>query len=276
LPGQAFTAAKHSYAKMYPTGDKLIAVKRGWPLKDHSFTSKATFEQIYIHLLISDYLNKSLLANLNAYNMLFAHLYKMISKIKLDYIYDLFDYNRNYAQQEQIPLYRNLQYLFLAIIHRMHVLSMIRSLKGNHIAEYRDPEKILKECEPALPADLIHDLRDVLYNHNPVKFQGETTVAQRKESHAYGNHASVENNMHKVVKTMNKEERNKFVMALPCWIERFLLHVHFTPQGLVMKLDKKDRQVFDGAHHINLTSPYVNNFTNKEDECKLLYGSAFA
>jgi hypothetical protein len=176
-PGQAFTGAETSYAKMYPTGGKLAAVKRGRPSKNHSFTSEATFDQVYIHLVISDYLDNSSLANLNACNMLFAHLCKMMSKLKLDYIYDLFDYDRNYAKQEQIPLYRNLQYLFLAIIHRMHVPSMIRSLKGNQTAEYRNPEQILQACEPALSGDLMHDLRDVLYNYNPAKFNGETTAA---------------------------------------------------------------------------------------------------
>ena len=71
----------------------------------------------------------------------------MIKSIKLDYIYNLFEYDLNYVSQVTIPL---LQYLLLVIIHKLHILSMIRLLRGNYTAVFRDPEKILDTCKPAL------------------------------------------------------------------------------------------------------------------------------
>ena len=96
---------------------------------------------------------------------------------------------------------------------------MIRSLKGNHTAAFRDPEAILKKCEPALPLDLLLRLKSVLYNENPAKFNGHTTVAERAEYRNYGNHATITKNKPLVEKAMNKEEQNKWVMVLPSWLE---------------------------------------------------------
>ena len=215
-PGKIFVATESKYAETNPVKGELIVQQRGRPSKHHSFTSEATFDQIYFHLIISDYLDTTSLQTLNKCHVLFAHLCKMLRKIKLDYVYDLFADDKDYATQTFIPLKRRLQYLFLAMLHRMHLPSMIRSLKGNHTAMYRDPKAILDECRPALPPDLLQELSNVLHNLNPARFQGETTAAQREASRAYGNHTSISNNIEKAEQTMNKEERNKFVMALPC------------------------------------------------------------
>ena len=133
----------------------------------------------------------------------------MLSKINLTYIYDLFDYDINYSKQTVIPPKRKLQYLFLALMHRLHIPSMIRSLKGNQTAAFRDPETILKKCEPALPPDLLMSLKSVLYNENPAKFNGHTTAVERAEYRNYGNHTTITKNKSLVNKAMNKEEQNK-------------------------------------------------------------------
>ena len=127
------------------------------------------------------------------------------------------------------------------------MLAVIRSLKGNHSALYRDPKEILSKCAQALDNDLLQQLRRVLHNNNPSRFIGHVTAEQRAENRAYGNHSSISKNMRKVEKTMNKEERNKFVGVFPCWLERFLPNMYLTPQGLLIKPRKKDRLVFDAA-----------------------------
>ena len=74
---------------------------------------------------------------------------------------------------------------------------------------------------------------------------------------------------------MNKEERNKFLGVFPSWLERFIPHVHLTPQGLIVKPRKKDRLVFDAAHLVSPSSICINDFTNVEDEIELQYGKTF-
>ena len=95
------------------------------------------------------------------------------------------------------------------------------------------------------------------------------TAEQRNKSRAYGNYSSITKNMQKVKKTMNKEERNKFVGMFPSQLERFILHMHLIAQGLLMKPRKKDRLVFDAAHLVSPSSVCINNYTNIEDEIKL-------
>jgi len=147
--------------------------------------------------------------------------------------------------------------------------AVIRSLKWNYNALHRNPDEILAKCEKALDKDLLKQLERVLNNNNPSKFKGHTTAEQRNENRAYGNHSSIAKNIEKVNKTMNKEERNKFLAVFPVWLERFIPHMHLTPQGLLTKLRKKDRLVFDAAHLVSPFSICINDFTNVEDEIEL-------
>ena len=96
--GKVFAVSEQSYAKINPVGGKLITVKCGWLSNNHFFVNEATFEQMCIYLVIFDYLDKLSLNNLSTCNILFVHLCKMMRKMKLEHIYDLFKYNHNYAQ----------------------------------------------------------------------------------------------------------------------------------------------------------------------------------
>ena len=115
-------------------------------------------------------------------------------------------------------------------MHMMHVSSIMLSLTGNYTASYRDPDKILQECKDALPPDLLVQLKRVLNHHNLTKFVGHGTTEQLRQAHAYGNHASVANNVQKVESTLSKEELNECVAVFPCWLERFFPYLYLTPQ----------------------------------------------
>ena len=97
----------------------------------------------------------------------------------------------------------------------MHIPNIVRSLKGNHTATFRDSESILKKCKPTLPLKLLERLRTILYNENPAKFYGYTTAAERAEYRNYDNHSTIIKNKSLVAQVINKEERNKYVMVLP-------------------------------------------------------------
>ena len=161
----------------------------------HSFYSDVTFEQVYLHLILSSYLDDIDLKNLNIYYILFVYLCKMTKKIQLDYIYNLFDYNLNYKNQETIPKKCQLQYLFLALIHRLDIPNMIRLLGGNQTAAYRDSEAILAKCKLVLPPKLLDRLQNILCNMNPIKFYKYTLVEDRAEYCKYGNYSLVDRNL---------------------------------------------------------------------------------
>jgi hypothetical protein len=92
---------------------------------------------------------------------------------------------------------------------------MIRSLKINQTVVFRDLDKILKIYKLALSPTLLERLSIVLHNLNPIKFNGYVTTEERREAREYGNYNSIKKNLEKVEKTINKEERNNFLVVLP-------------------------------------------------------------
>ena len=108
--------------------------------------------------------------------MFYEHLHKMINSINLNLVYNLFEYDLNYAKQEEIPFKRSMQYLLLVLICKLHVWNLIRSLKGKHTAMYRNLEKILKNFRACLDDELHKYLERVLNNKHPMKFIGHMTA----------------------------------------------------------------------------------------------------
>ena len=104
---------------------------------------------------------------------------------------------------------RRLQFLFLVVIHRLRVPSIIMSLPGDYADTYRDPNKMIEACSAALTSDLLAQLKRVLDHNSPSKFTGHVTAEQRQEVRVCGNHASVAKRLPKVETTLNKEERHK-------------------------------------------------------------------
>jgi len=60
------------------------------------------------------------------------------------------------------------------------------------------------------------------------------------------------------METMNKEERNNYVVHVPHWIWRFVPHCFITPQHILMKPGKKDHQIFDASRRYQWDSVPVN------------------
>jgi ABC-type phosphate/phosphonate transport system substrate-binding protein len=56
-----------------------------------------------------------------------------------------------------------------------------------------------------------------------------------------GNHPSIRAKIDQVMTTMNKEERNNYVIHVPHWLWRFVPHCFITPQHILEKQGKKDR-----------------------------------
>ena len=61
--------------------------------------------------------------------------------------------------------------------------------------------------------------------------------------------------------TMNKEERNNYVLHVPHWIWHFVPHCFVMPQHILIKPGKKDRQIFDASRKYDWDSVPVNQMT---------------
>ena len=74
---------------------------------------------------------------------------------------------------------------------------------------------------------------------------------------------------------MSKEDRNQYLITLPSWLARFIRHLHITPQGLLIKKDKKDRLIWGGSFIPHLATTCINMMLNHDTEPEIVYGSSF-
>ena len=236
-------------------------------------TDDAVFEHMNLYFIISYFLSPLEIEHLKACNILFHRFHTILHHTQPEIVYKLFQCDKDYASQQSIPKERRLQFIFLSLVYRMCMPSMMWSLTGNYTASCRDLEQILWAFSDALQPERLRQLSRVLHHHNHYKFKEDATSDQRKQIHAYGNHSSVGRNLIKVEKTLNKEERNKHVAAFPCWLERFFPDMFLTPQCLVCKEGKKDNLVFDGSFMETPFSICINAFTSTKDEITLHYGT---
>ena len=174
---EAFLQAEKGHASEYPLKGELIKSSREKP-KIYNFVSDATFETVHLHLVLPSYLNRDELSNFNQCHVLFEHLHKMMSMIKLQYAYDLFTYDESYASQESIPSMSILQCLFLALLHRLNPYSAAHSLKCNKTSLRIDPKKIISQWKAALEPELLQQLENVLLNNNSGNFYVHVTKEQ--------------------------------------------------------------------------------------------------
>ena len=70
-------------------------------------------------------------------------------------VFKLFHRDPDFASQTSMTIELRLQFLFLAAMYKLHALSVMHSLAGNHTASFRDPNKIIKECKGSIPPALL-------------------------------------------------------------------------------------------------------------------------
>ena len=74
------------------------------------------------------------------------------------------------------------------------------------------------------------------------------------------------------METMNKEDRNNFVIPLPHWLAQFIPNLFITPQHIVERPGRKDRQIFDASCRYTWDSVPINRMTStplgSEEPCR--------
>ena len=115
------------------------------------------------------------------------------------------------------------------------------------MAAYRDIPSILNLIRGKVPNDLLSDFRRILEVGAPNFLVAKSSQKNFEIYRNYGNHPTLHQNMAKVQKVMNKEERNSCVIPFLNWMMRLIPNLHTTPQGLIVKPGKNDRLIFDGS-----------------------------
>ena len=157
----------------------------------------------------------------------------------------------------------------------MDLAAVQRHIGGHHVGAHRNPEELLKRLQHLLPPKLLADLRRVLVDGCPARFNTDGTQWEFQEMLAYGNHPTVSRNREKVMKTMNKEDRKEHVLTFPAWLANFIPHLMLTPNGFVIKPGKNDRLIFDASFMLHMLSRPFNQFIDLDDEPAIMFGQAW-
>ena len=214
----------------------------------HSFTSEACFEHSLLHLLETSILSQSDTISLLSCHPLFLHLHKMIQwATRIDF--SLLGHNIvNYSTQQQISTTRVQQLLAAALFYDLDLSTVIRFLRGTDTGEFRQSSSTLvafhqSNCNPAL----IKEVKRTLLVGCPNNMTASSTHDNFLKFFRYGNHSSITHNLPQVLKTLNKEDRNQYLLPFPNWLARFMKQIHVTPQGILSKSGKNDRLIWDGS-----------------------------
>ena len=245
--------------------------------KRHNFRQEACFETTVLCLFKSEYLDDKSHRAVCDTHPLISHLSKMITQLKSFDFGSLREYNKNWATQTEIPKHKSITTLACLLHYDGRVSDVMRFSSNNYTAEYRTIRERIKKLEGLVEPDLLQRYYDVMTLGAPTEFTAETTRANAMLHLAHGNHPSIAKKIDQVKKTMNKEERNNFVIPFPNWMARFAVDIFFTPQHILEKLNKADRQIFDASRRFTPTSVPVNMMTSTKlgFELDCLFGDTF-
>jgi hypothetical protein len=183
--------------------------------------------------------------------------------------------NPNWKEQTEIDDNRVDMRTAMLFHYNLDLSAVHRKLGGNHVGAHRNPEFILQQVSGLIDRTTYNHLRRILVDGCPGVFNEEATYEQYREMYKYGNHKSVEQNLEKVMLTMNKEDRKDHVLTFPAFLAEFIPDCMLTAQGFVMIAGKNDRLVFDASFILSLLSRPFNHMIDMNDEPEIIFGGAW-
>ena len=187
----------------------------------------------------------------------------------------LFNIDPEWESQTSIPFFKKIKLMACAIYFDSNIPQMIRYLAGQYTGDDRNTQAILQNLRGIVPRETLLHIKRILTVGSPAKFLGESSYKNFLEFWRYGNHKSISNNKIKIEKVMNKEDKHRYLLPLPCWLARFIPNLDLTPQGLIIKTGKNDHLVFYASHMIKFYSLCSNMMTTPSIEHPIEYGDAF-
>ena len=252
-----------------PTQVDLCTNGFGKPDTKHSFTQEASCETSLFTVLKSGYLADTDTTSLYAANPLIEHLDTMRKRLaNYDFTW-LRNMDTTWAAQKSISRSKSMAMMACLFHYNLDVSLLMRYLGNNYVAAHRNIEAIVERIRPFVSDELIQHYVRVMSVGCPNLMIAETSRENAMKYWRAGNNPSIRKKLDQVMKTMNKEERNNFVIPLPGWMWRFIPHLFFTPQHILEKLGKKDRQIFDAASRHDATSIPINMMTSTADGTEL-------
>lgn len=251
-----------------PTAAKLCCQEFGPPRQDASFTQEGCMETSLHLLLSSGYLPDKDRAVLLGTHVLVKHLDKMRRALLTCDFRWIRNIDKNWENQTEISSKKSLAMLACLFHYNLDVSLLMRYLGQNYTAAHRDVQHVVERISPHVDSYLIPHFIRVMTAGCPNVMNAESTRENSVKYWRAGNNPSIAKHLPAVMKTMNKEERNKFVIPLPMWMWRFIPHLHFTPHHYLLKNDKA-RMIFDAKYRHDAMAIAINMMTSDASETEL-------
>ena len=186
------------------------------PNSDHSFTSEACFEYTLLHLLKINFLSPQNTKTVLRCHLLFKHLNQMLTWSKTVDFSTLKNSIAKFSEQKYIASSRVKQFLTAALYYDIDLPMVVRSLGENYTGEYRDTSftiNVLRatHCDEVV----ISDVKRTLLTGCPNKMNASSSHSNFLEFMKYGNHTTVKKKFDQVQKTLNKEDKDQYLLPFP-------------------------------------------------------------
>jgi hypothetical protein len=264
-----------------PTPTALRLSGFGQLSRHHNFTQEASYETSLLLLYKSGYLSTTDLHSIQYVHPLFQHLYRMYRHLSTHNFTGIQERDPKWASQTSLPPTRKRDFLACLLHYDMRVADVMRFAGTEYTGAYRDISHRLSRLQGLVDPDLLSHYIRIMTVGAPAQFHGHSSRENALLHWRMGNHPSIQQKCSQVAATMNKEERNAYVMPFSSWTARFCPHIFFTPQHILEKPRKPDRQIFDASRRFTPTSIPVNMMTSTEalscsgDELQCLFGNSF-
>lgn len=254
-----------NYGKKPTRVELILSTAFGKPDCDKTFNTEKVLYHVMAPVCKSGYLDPaSLQALFNTNHLISNFLTTMAKAATIDFT-DLQDKKRLDRSDEEL-LSDIHKHTACALYYDLHMGSVMRYMKQSTTFEHIDVPALLDFVKPIVPEEYYNDLKNTMIGGSPAKINAEMTHQNFQDYIKYGNHSSFDLDKTKVRKSLLKELRHNYIFTLPFWLPWFVPDAHNTPQGLIQRLFKKDRLVFDASFMIYWYSQYINQFTNLANE----------
>ena len=182
----------------------------------------------------------------------------------------------NWATQQAIPPHRTKMRSALLLHFSGDIAACIRYVGGTLLGlPYHSPTIILPRLKGIVDEATYQHIARILTFGCPAKINAHFSAQQVKEYRTYGNHKTIDSNPTLVAKAMNKEDARENIFTVERMLGLFITNINYTPQGILIKPNKKDRLINDSSFQLTQISIPYNAFTNKKDEPPCTFGPAF-
>lgn len=261
-----------------PSQHDLVNTPVMRPKKDMSYREGrgdegwADFRHVVITIVINSLLDDRSVAALACANKPFSKAIPDVLRLKdVDYS-PLLQPRYGYASQMKIDPDR-VDMLTAAFVHcGLDPGRLIRLIRGEAIGAGRDWKRVLSVIRPVLSDEDYEHARRILMDGCPGKLNFLEQSSNKLAIMQRGNQKAFEENPETTYKTLNKEERNDHMFVLQEWVCYFSPYVRHTPQGLILKLGKNARMVWDGSTMRTAVDVVMNEVTSMEDEADITFG----